>query len=158
MDAKGRRQQLIRRIVESRPMHSQEELAAQLAAQGVSATQATLSRDLRELGMLKGPEGYTMAAAPPAQAFRADPAQLRSAARANLLSAQRAGSVVVLRTNPGYASALALLLDQSPPDGVVGTVAGDDTIFVATPSPNKAGRIVKLMRGMLSAQEAAVGV
>ncbi len=154
MDAKGRRQQLIRRIVESRPVHSQEDLGSQLASQGVAATQATLSRDLRELGMLKGPEGYTMAAAPPLQAFRTDPSQLRVAAQLHLLSAQRAGSIVVLRTNPGHASALALALDQSPPDGVVGCVAGDDTIFVATPSPNKAGRVVKLLRGLLASGEA----
>lgn len=158
MDAKGRRQQLIRRIIESRPVYSQEELGEQLAVQGVPATQATLSRDLRELGMLKGPEGYTLSAAPSQQAFRADPAQLRMAAQTHLLSAQRAGSIVVLRTNPGHASALALVLDQAPPDGVMGTVAGDDTIFVATPSPNKAGRVVKLMRSLLSPQEAAVGV
>lgn len=158
MDAKGRRQQLIRRIIESRPVYSQEELGAQLAAQGVPATQATLSRDLRELGMLKGPEGYTLSAAPSQQSFRSDPAALRGAAQSHLLSAQRAGSLVVLRTNPGYASALALVLDQTPPDGVVGTVAGDDTVFVATPSPNKAGRLVKLLRGLLSAQEAALSV
>jgi transcriptional regulator of arginine metabolism len=128
-------------LLEQRRPRSQEELAAMLRREGIEATQATLSRDLRELGVLKGPEGYTL---PRGQAAPA--VELREAAGAYLLSAQTAGTVVVLRTGPGQASALALQIDRSALDGAVGTVAGDDTIFIAAKSARDAARIARILQ------------
>jgi transcriptional regulator of arginine metabolism len=141
---KTRRQSRLRAIVEQRHPRSQEELAAMLRREGIEATQATLSRDLRELGVLKGPEGYTL---PGAGVVRDDggPA-LREAAMAYLLSAQAAGSLVVLRTGAGQASAMALQIDRAGLGDVVGTVAGDDTVFVAAKDARRAIRLARLFR------------
>jgi transcriptional regulator of arginine metabolism len=139
---KTRRQSRLRAIVEQRHPKSQDELAAMLRREGIEATQATLSRDLRDLGVLKGPDGYTL---PSDAAQRAPGRELRESAAAYLLSALPAGNIVVLRTGPGQASALALEVDRSGIDGVVGTVAGDDTIFVAAKSPRLAIRLARAL-------------
>jgi transcriptional regulator of arginine metabolism len=153
MSVKARRHARIREIVAARPLHSQDELAALLARERLPATQATLSRDLRELGVLKGPDGYRLperAAHSPAHApaDHASPAiapALQRALRAFLMRARPASSLVVLRTGPGQASALALELDRTPPSGALGTVAGDDTVFVATESPASAKRLARAL-------------
>lgn len=113
-----------------------------LRRDGIEATQATLSRDLRELGVLKGPAGYTL---PSEGGQRAGGRELREAAAAYLLSVQPAGNLVVLRTGPGQASALALEVDRCGFDGVVGTVAGDDTIFIAAKSARLAIRLARAL-------------
>jgi len=135
---KTRRQSRLRTLLEQRRPRNQEELASMLRREGIEATQATLSRDLRELGVLKGPEGYTLPQGQPGPS-----GGLREAAGAYLLSANVAGTMVVLRTGPGQASALALQIDHAGLDGAVGTVAGDDTIFVAAKSARHAARIAR---------------
>jgi transcriptional regulator of arginine metabolism len=145
---KTRRQSRLRTLLEQRRPRNQEELAAMLRREGIEATQATLSRDLRELGVLKGPEGYTL---PPQAALReTDGRELREAAEAYLLSAQPAGNLVVARTGPGQASALALVVDRTGMEGVVGTVAGDDTVFIAARSPRHAARIARVFQELSS--------
>ena len=109
-------------------MASQEALAAALAAEGVSVTQATLSRDLRALGAVKGAEGYML---PGLAAVPAGDAEVRTAVRTWLTRAQVALNQVVLHTPAGGAQALALVLDRVQPGGLLGTIAGDDTVFVA---------------------------
>lgn len=137
---KTRRQSHLRTILEQRHPRNQEELAAILRREGIEATQTTLSRDLRELGVLKGPEGYTLPGDP---GPRTDGRELREAAAAYLLASQSTGNLVVLRTGPGQASALALEVDRSAFEGVVGTVAGDDTIFVAALNARVAARLAR---------------
>jgi transcriptional regulator of arginine metabolism len=139
MSIKTRRQSRLRMLLEQRRPRSQEELAALLRREGIEATQATLSRDLRELGVLKGPEGYTLPQAQPAAGGH----ELREAAGAYLISAKAAANFVVVRTGPGQASALALQIDHAGLDGMVGTVAGDDTIFVAAKSARDAARLAR---------------
>jgi transcriptional regulator of arginine metabolism len=166
---KAARHKLIRELIASERVASQEALVSLLAQRGETATQATVSRDLRDLGVLKGSTGYqlpsavavgvasgygaaTVEARPPARsngqaADRPPLAEpLVSSLRRFLASAERAASLVVLKTSPGYASVIAVELDRLPPAGVVGTVAGDDTIFIATRSEESAAGLTALFR------------
>jgi transcriptional regulator of arginine metabolism len=78
---------------------------------------------------------------------------LRRAIQTYLLMAKRAGNLVVLKTGPGQAAALALEIDRASPKDLVGTVAGDDTIFVAASSPNKAARLARAFESMMRGAE-----
>jgi transcriptional regulator of arginine metabolism len=125
------RQEEIRRLLRSRRISTQQELSQLLAGQGIEATQATLSRDLAELGVLRvsRPEGavYELEAVN----AQANP-QLQELAD-TVLSLTDNESLVVLRTRPGMASAVALAIDNARMPECLGTLAGDDTIF-ATPA------------------------
>ena len=122
-------------------MGSQHDLLERLRASGVSTTQATLSRDLADLGVVKGPEGWRM----PGEAETA-PSDLAPAVRAYLLHVHVGGTMVVLRTRTGHATPLAVELDRTR---VEGTVAGDDTIFLACKSPAAARSVARRMESML---------
>jgi transcriptional regulator of arginine metabolism len=128
---KERRQDAIRRALRMKRIATQQELVQALAGLGIEATQATLSRDLAELGVLRvsRPEGaiYELEAV----SAQATP-QLRDLGE-NVLSARDNESMVVLRTRPGMASAVALAIDNARLAECLGTLAGDDTIF-ATPA------------------------
>ena len=144
---KGFRQVQIQKLIRSSAIHTQEELAAALAPLGVEATQVTLSRDIRELGIIKTADGYQERAALTAGNDAGDGAA--GSARDNLSRVlqeflrdiQVAQNLVVLKTNPGGAGPVALALDSEHWPEVVGTVAGDDTIFVATASAVKARKL-----------------
>jgi transcriptional regulator of arginine metabolism len=140
---KTRRQSRLRTILQQRHPRSQDELASMLRHDGIEATQATLSRDLRELGVLKGPAGYTLPGATTGR--EGVRRELHEAAAAFLLSVQPAGNLVVLRTGAGQASALALELDRAGLEGIAGTVAGDDTIFIAATTSRQAIRLTKVL-------------
>lgn len=101
-------------------------MQAALARAGIDATQATISRDLRAIGAVKGSNGYTI----PGEALPTSSASIAVLAQ-HVIAAEPAAGVVVLKTTPGGAQVVALELDRSPPLGVVGTVAGDDTVMVA---------------------------
>ncbi len=148
MSIKTRRQSRLRDLLASQHLRSQEEIAAVLSRDGIEATQATLSRDLRELGVLKGPEGYML----PSPGANREPArrELQRALSSFMVSARRAVNLVVVRTGAGQAPALASEIDRAGLDGAVGTVAGDDTIFVATATATQATRIVKLFQELAS--------
>lgn len=119
-----------------------------LIKDGYHATQATLSRDLRELGVFKGPEGYRL----PEQVAAATLTATPDASRQALTNALRdycrkvtlAASIVVLQTGPGEASALANEIDHAELPGMAGTVAGDDTIFLACVNGGAAAKIARL--------------
>lgn len=130
------RRRAILDLLEAGPVPSQGDLAQGLTSLGLGANQATLSRDLRDMGVVKGPLGYVLPGAPvPA----VDPeARLRAALRQYLRGVVPAANQVVLRTPPGGAQPLALALDSAAPDKVVGTLAGDDTILVITPDARSA--------------------
>lgn len=120
------------------PVPSQERLVELLADGGIRVTQATLSRDLAELGVVKGPAGYMLAGDAPQSADGG----LERALRAMLVGGAVGGSLAVLHTGPGRASALALEIDRAGLKPVLGTVAGDDTIFVAARSAKEAMQLV----------------
>lgn len=146
MGGKGRRHALIAGLLRERPVRSQEDLKALLERRGVEVTQATLSRDLHEIGVVKTPEGYAMPSGAEGGVIiepRRSGHEPGRALREYVLDIQPAGTLVVLKTGPGRAQALSLELDQARIAGVIGTVAGDDTIFVATASEKDARALRK---------------
>jgi len=128
---KHERQEQIRRLLRARRISTQQELAELLAGQGIDVTQATLSRDLAELGVLRvsRPEGAVYELEPVNASATPQLAELGE----TILSLRENDSLVVLRTRPGMASAVALAIDNARLAECLGTLAGDDTIF-ATPS------------------------
>lgn len=130
-----RRRDAIVRVVREAVVRSQEELQRLLAERGFEATQPTLSRDVRELGLVKTPRGYALPGADAvADAGRREERLERVLAEA-VLSVRVAGSLVVLRTPPAGAHPVARVVDETELPEAVGTIAGDDTVFVATPGP-----------------------
>ena len=129
-----RRMELVRDIVARRAPASQAELVRELAARGVVVDQSTVSRDLRELGVVRvpGPEGRRVYgfAGGTRGAAAVDEEGLRRGLREFLVGIEASGNLLVLRTAPGNAHALAALLDRNGMEEVAGTVAGDDTILV----------------------------
>lgn len=116
---KRERQQRILGLIQARPIGTQEDLRVLLERAGVPATQSSVSRDLEELGIVKQHGHYTLP--------RANGASARG-----LLSLDQAGdSLVIARTLPGLASAVAVEIDAAALPEVVGTIAGEDTIFIA---------------------------
>ena len=131
MTTKFERQGTILRLVQEQPLSTQAEVAQALHAFGIEAVQATVSRDIAQLGLVKvrAPNGRRVYALPDAQDIdRLE--ELATALRRWAVSAEATGSLLVLRTPPGFASALAEVIDRSSHD-VAGTIAGENTIFVA---------------------------
>ena len=116
------RQQAILEIIQAGPVFSQDELAARLREEGISSTQATLSRDLKALRISKVPgEGYVV------------PTRGRTLSTdftSGILRIQFSGNLAVIKTRPGYASSIAWNIDNSDIPEILGTIAGDDTIFI----------------------------
>ena len=147
---KHQRRDTILGLVRARRIRSQAELQELLEAQGFEVNQATLSRDLRDMGLRKGPDGYELPGhgQQPAGAPGTPGLQLLQAVREWLLSAVAAGHLLVLKTPPSGASPLALALDQASGRGILGTIAGDDTVLVITKSPTTAKRLTKELLGL----------
>lgn len=141
------RQHLLRRIIAAGGVQSQSQLVDQLRDRGIEVTQATLSRDLAELGVLKGADGYVL----PSETAAGGPSFDR-VARSCLVSVAVGGTTVVLKTAPGQASFLGVALDaeptQGPLGGVLGTIAGDDCLFVAARDDRSAARIAAHLRAV----------
>lgn len=131
---KTRRLTAIRQIVDHEPVHSQEELRKRLQTMGFDVTQATLSRDIKELGLMKrAADGAYQAAGANATAPSSAAAAAVALSRALgefLLSVEVAQQLVVVRTGPGQAQLLAIAVDRAQLPDVIGTIAGDDTILV----------------------------
>ena len=128
------RQQSIRDLVAQRPIRTQQELASALRERGFRATQATISRDIAELRLVKvGREGVAVYALPdrPAEADPTGDERLRRLFRDVPVEFRAAGLVLVLITLPGSAHAIAAALDRARWPDAVGTIAGDDTLFIA---------------------------
>lgn len=114
----------ILKLIRSRSIYTQDELARALKETGLDATQVTLSRDVRELGLVKTPDGYReLDSDGPALQFATLAAEF-------LQDVRLAQNQVVLKTAPGHASSVAVALDDEEWPEVVGTIAGDDTILV----------------------------
>ena len=127
----ARRREIIKRLLSREPIPSQGALLGRLREQGIDATQATVSRDLRALGVVKTRDGYELERA---GARREIPSVVEEMIAEHVLTARAAANLVVLKTGPGRAQVVAVELDRAPPPGVVGTIAGDDTIFLALDS------------------------
>jgi transcriptional regulator of arginine metabolism len=122
----------ILRLVSSERISNQEDLRRRLAQQRMRVTQATLSRDLQELKLVKTREGYRAATARPEETASVPP--LTRALREFLLDIRPAENLLVLKTPPSGAQPLAAALDGAKFPAIAGTIAGDDTVLIITPS------------------------
>ena len=142
--SKSYRHGQILKLIRTHAIHTQEELAQALRKAGISATQVTLSRDLRELRLAKTAEGYKEVAAE-----EVGP-ELRLLAAEFLQDIRTAQNLVVLKTAPGHANSVAVALDGEQWPEIVGTIAGDDTILVIAPDNATAAAVHKKLLQFLS--------
>jgi transcriptional regulator of arginine metabolism len=141
---KNFRQGQILKIIRSKGIYTQEELARELSEMGIQATQVTLSRDMRELALVKTPEGYRQL---PAETGGPG---LDDVLEEYLQDIRIAQNLVVLRTSPGNANTLAIAIDREELQEVVGTVAGDDTVLVITADNKQAERFRQEMLRLMA--------
>jgi transcriptional regulator of arginine metabolism len=135
------RQQKILDLIRAKPVGTQEDLRALLERAGVPATQSSVSRDLEELGVVKQHGHYTLS--------RTNGAPVRG-----LLSLDQAGdSLVIARTVPGLASAVAVEIDAAAISEIVGTIAGEDTIFIAVRDAKSQRTAMKEIWGLFGSKE-----
>lgn len=145
---KAHRQALILDLVDREPITSQEQLRERLKERGVEATQATLSRDIRDLGLIKraADGAYRRAAAADVPSNGDGQAQLRRVADEYLRSADAVDQLLVLKTDTAQAQPLAVAIDRAHLPEVVGTIAGDDTILVICRSASDAVVVQKRLQ------------
>ena len=146
---KSRRQSAILEVVEQEAVRSQEQLRQRLASRGFAVTQATLSRDVKELGLLKRssdgayqPGGAEAAPAPTAIGA------LGRALTEYLVNIEPVQQLVVLKTGPGQAQLLGLAIDRARLEEVAGTLAGDDTILIIARDAKSAQLVVQKLRDL----------
>ena len=128
------RQREIRDLLAQRPIRTQQELAAALRDRGFRATQATISRDVAELGLIKSSQDGVQSYTVPARGTEAESTgeeRLRALLHDLPVNVRDAGLMLVIKTLPGSAHAIAAALDRTRWSEVVGSIAGDDTVFVA---------------------------
>jgi transcriptional regulator of arginine metabolism len=146
MATKVQRQQAIAEVIAKSEVTSQPQLVAMLKKRGISATQATVSRDLEELGAVKvrTSQGDTAYAIPEFEPDRIAPLdQLRRVLSEWVADVQVSDPIVVIRTPPGCAHVVASALDRSRLKGLIGTVAGDDTMFCVASAKYGAARLAR---------------
>ena len=142
------RQGRILELVGGEPLLTQEQLRRRLSHEGIRVTQATLSRDLKELGLVKTPHGYVPAAAVSEAA--PPPPPLSHLLQEFVRDIRLAMNLLVLKTGPGSAQPVAAALDSQQWQEVVGTVAGDDTILIITPTRKACQAIGARIREMIA--------
>ncbi len=145
-----RRHLKILELISTRAIHTQEELADALAAEGWQVTQSSVSRDIAALRLAKSGGVYRRALA---SARGADPNEARITE--SVLGAEAAGdALVVVHTPPGEANRVAVALDRLAWPEIVGTIAGDDTIFLAVAESNAQRRVLRHLRGLTESRAA----
>jgi transcriptional regulator of arginine metabolism len=145
------RQRAIRDLVDQRPIRTQQELAAALRERGFQTTQATISRDVAELGLVKSARDGTQAYALPPRLVEAEVSgedRLRRLLRDLPIELREAGLLLVMRTLPGSAHPLAAALDRARWPEVAGSIAGDDTVFVAVTDRTALRRVRQRLLGL----------
>ena len=146
----ARRREEILRILRETTVQSQDELLSLLRKRSFRVTQPTLSRDMRELGLAKTPNGYVapeslapLVAPLPFMARDLREQRLEQLLRDSVISAETGGNLVVIKTPVASAQPLASAIDHSDVEDALGTIGGDDTIFVAFRSPASADAFAK---------------
>ncbi len=128
---KNNRQRLILDIIENEPIETQEQLIERLREEGVTSTQATISRDIKQLCLIKSPSGSGYRYMAPAPQTRFNFAErLRSILRESIISVDHAQNIVVLKTMPGLAGAANTAIEGVEDPRLVGCIAGDDTLMI----------------------------
>jgi len=153
MSGRVRRQQVIVELLSRQPVASQEDLRELLDERGIGVTQATLSRDLREIGALKTMRGYQLPLENGGAGVGLSPSTPQPTALSRTLAGfvtrvEPAGNLIVIRTGPGHAQLVALEIDRAGLSGVVGCLAGDDTVFLAVSTMPKARELTREMLRM----------
>ncbi len=142
-DIRARRREAILEILERRPVARQSDFVSLLRAKGVAATQSSVSRDLRELGIAKVGDGY-------AQLQAEAPLTEADLPEGFVRDARTAGAnLTVIHTATGAAARVALELDRSNWNEIVGTISGDDTIFVATRNATEQKQLLSKLRSLM---------
>jgi transcriptional regulator of arginine metabolism len=143
------RQARIVELIRDRAVHSQTELLGLLEDEGIATTQATLSRDLDELGALKVRGAYVIPDdGSPVRGVEGGTARLARLLGELLTTADASGNLAVLRTPPGAAHYLASALDRAALNYIVGTIAGDDTLMVVAREPLTGAELVARLRDL----------
>jgi transcriptional regulator of arginine metabolism len=137
---KRRRQAALRRLVRGRPVESQNQIVALMRREGIRVTQSSVSRDIREMGLVKLSGRYV----PAAQALAAPPDSLSLHPEVALITGVEpvGANLVTVKTRVGAASPVAIMLDHELGTILAGTIAGDDTVFVAVRSRCDQGHVV----------------
>lgn len=148
-ELKDRRQRAMANLIREHVLANQEEVAARLSALGFEVTQATVSRDIDQIGALKvrrnGRIGYAL---PDQLTSAATPSRLASVLRDWVRSIDVAATIVVLKTPPGSAHLVGFALDEAAPEEMVGNISGDDTIFAACRSAVDAEALAAKLKEM----------
>ena|SRR6266540_5655255 len=147
----ARRKEEILRIVRETTVHSQDEILSALRKRGFKVTQPTLSRDLRDLGLAKTPSGYIVPGEVVAPVVTFTPREVREThlehlVRDSVLSAEAAVNLVVIKTPTAAAQPVASAIDSADIEDALGTVGGDDTIFVAFRTPTAAAAFARRLQ------------
>jgi transcriptional regulator of arginine metabolism len=146
---KSRRQSAIVEVVEHEAVRSQEQLRQRLAQRGFDVTQATLSRDIKELGLLKrSSDGAYQPAGEQAAPAATTLGALGRALAEYLVTIEPVQQLVVLKTGAGQAQLLGLAIDRARMEEVVGTLAGDDTILIIARDPKNAQQVTRKLRDL----------
>ena len=149
---KARRQSTVLDLIQRQPVRSQEQLRRLLRVAGFDVTQATLSRDVRELGLVKGGlDGAYQSPAPTGSNGGAPKSLLNRALADYLTRVDQVQQLVVIRTGPGQAQLLGVALDSARLPELVGTIAGDDTILAVAPDARRARALVKKLERLSGA-------
>ncbi|ERI91340.1 arginine repressor [Clostridiales bacterium oral taxon 876 str. F0540] len=142
-------------IINSKDIETQEELAYELEKLGMDVTQATVSRDIKELKLIKvlsNSGKYKYASISPVEKFLSD--KLVNVFSQTVLSVENIDKFIIVKTIPGSASVAAEAIDSLNFDGIAGTIAGDNTIFILVRTLHQANQLVQRIKRMISEQEA----
>jgi transcriptional regulator of arginine metabolism len=141
---RSRRHNLLKQLLSNSTAKTQDLLVLELENEGIQVTQATISRDLSAIGAVRSPNGYLLPShLNHTQLSSKKHSQLQEIIEQHALRITPAASIVVVHTAPGHANFVASELDTTRPKGMVGTIAGDDTIFIATASNAAAKALCK---------------
>lgn len=149
---KSRRQAEILRIIREQDIETQEQMLERLERRGIRATQATISRDIKELNLVKQPgEGgnYRYVASGPKPVERSFAGRLKNIFKEGVASCEAAQNIVVVKTMPGLAPAAAAALDGMELEGFVGSLAGDDTAILIMRTNQVAEELTREIESML---------
>jgi transcriptional regulator of arginine metabolism len=150
---KAYRQSIVLDLVDREAITSQEQLRRRLQGNGVTITQATLSRDIKELGLVKrAADGAYSRPGPSGGTARVHETQLRRTILEYLRRVTRVQQLLVLRTDPGQAQLLGVAVDRALMPEVVGTIAGDDTVLVVCPDSRHARALARQLEGWATAR------
>ena len=144
------RQSKILEIIKNNEIDTQEKLAEKLIAAGFKATQATVSRDIKELGLVKtaGKSGRSCYAEAPREKNK-DLDRFSKILKETVLEMRTAENIIVIRTLSGCAAAAGEVLDNIGVDGVAGSIAGDNTIFIAVESKDRVNHVLKIISELI---------